>query len=148
MKSVHGETTYWTCRQKDSKKCSARATTILVVEEVFAKSLQVRFPSMWNVYERVLNDEPTTNNTIESWNAKWNNAHRANHNVARVVTGFKTEDALAQSKLQQQVAGTLTNPNPGRSDKRAMRLEQLKMAMSNYQRSNIKDYMFGLRNHV
>ena len=38
MKSVRGETTYWTCRQKDSKKCSARATTILVGEEVFVKS--------------------------------------------------------------------------------------------------------------
>ena len=103
-------------------------------------------PSMWNIFHRVMNDEPTTNNAIELWNAKWNNAHRANHNVARVIGGFKAEDALARTKFQQQVAGRLADPNPVSSDRRSARHEQLKVVMMNYQKNNVNEFMFGLRN--
>ena len=71
---------------------------------------------MWNIYDRILADEPTTNNAVESWNARWNNAHRANHNVLRVINGFKIEDSLARTKFQEQVAGRAVNPNPARTD--------------------------------
>ena len=83
-----------------------------------------RFPvAMWNIHERILSDEPTTNNAVESWNARWNNAHRANHNVLRVIKGFKTEDALARTKFQEHITGRANNPNPGRTDRRSGRLK-------------------------
>ena len=72
--------------------------------------------SMWNIYDRILADEPTTNIAVESWNARWNIAHRANHNVLRVINGFKIEDSLARTKFQEQVAGRAVNPNPARTD--------------------------------
>ena len=31
------------------------------------------FPiSMWNIVERTLSDQASTNNAVESWNARWN----------------------------------------------------------------------------
>ena len=78
-------------------------------------------------------------------NARWNNAHKANHNVLRVIKGFKTEDALARTKFQEHITGRANNPNPGRTDRRSGRLEGLKQALTNYQSNNIKEFMFGLR---
>ena len=104
--------------------------------------------SMWSIHSRIVGDEHTTNNGVESWNARWNNAHRANHNVLRVVSGFKCEDSLARTKFQEQVAGRTINPNSGRSDRRSARVEGLKTALANYSRLNIKEFLFGLRDDV
>ena len=52
--------------------------------------------SMWNIHARVMNGDPTTNNAVESWNARWNRSMGTNHNVGRVIKGFMNEDSLQQ----------------------------------------------------
>ena len=103
---------------------------------------------MWNIRERVLQDKQTTNNAVESWNARWNNSIGTNHNILSIITGFKNEDALARTKFQQVVAGRATNPNPARKDRRSGRLEMMKLAMGTFTRENMKEFMFMLREDI
>ena len=96
-------------------------------------------------YERFMRDEPTTDNSVEAWNGNWNATVGTNHNIFRIVNNFKLEDAFARTKFQQCVAGTYTDPNPGRKDRAQARLAEMKAAMANYKRAFITEYMFGLK---
>ena len=101
------------------------------------------FPiDMWNIRERVLNDFQTTNNAVESWNARWNNSLGTNHNIYCVINGFMNEDALARTKFQLAVAGRVTDPNPGRCTKRSQRMEFMKKSLQNYDSKNLKEFLF------
>ena len=98
----------------------------------------------WNVFQRIMNDEPTTNNSVESWNARWNGNLGTNHNVLRVVTAFKQEDALARTKFQQSLGGH-TNPNPKQTGRKELRLAEIKSMMQQYSKINIQEYLHKLR---
>ena len=43
MKSVRGIHTYWVCRESKEKNCGSRATTVVVGENIFVKSIQMSF---------------------------------------------------------------------------------------------------------
>ena len=108
-----------------------------------------RFPvTMWNIYTRIINQEPTTNNSVESWNARFNSSHRTNHNVLRIIRGFKAEDALARTKFQEEVVGKSTIHNPGRKNRISARYENLRLALTKYKKANIKEFMYGMRGDV
>ena len=70
------------------------------------------------------------------------------HNIWRIINGFKLEDSLARQKLQEEVAGRATDPNPSRTDRRSARHNSLKTAMENYDQTTCKEYMFGLRDDI
>ena len=74
----------------------------------------------------------------------WNNMIGTNHNLWRIINGFKKEDSLARTKLQEVVAGCYTDPNPSRSGRRSLRQEGLKISLQNYTRATCKELMFGL----
>ena len=102
----------------------------------------------WSSYERIMNGQPTTNNSVESWNGKWNKTHPDNHNVLRLITGFQKEDSFARTKFYEIVAGKYTDPNPGRTDMRERRKFQLAKALTGYNSANLKEFLFGLREDV
>ena len=90
---------------------------------------QATFPAaLWSTYSRILQDIPTTTNAVESWNAKWN-ASTSNSNILRVIGNFKLEDSLARTKFQELVSGRYVDPNPGRTNRRLAKLEELKRAL-------------------
>ena len=102
------------------------------------------FPAeTWNIHQRILNDQPTTNNSVEAWNFYWN--HTLGHNILWVITAFKHENSLARTKFQEQVEGQAINPNPGRTRHRLARLEEIKYSLQNYNPLNIKEFLYGLR---
>ena len=40
------------------------------------------FPAeTWNIHQRILNDQPTTNNSVEAWNSRWNHTLGTGHNI-------------------------------------------------------------------
>ena len=100
---------------------------------------------IWNIYQSILAQNNTTNNGVESWNGRWNNTIGTNHNLWRIINGFKKEDSLARTKLQEVVAGRYTDPNPSRSGRRSLRQEGLQISLQNYTRATCKEFMFGLR---
>ena len=58
---------------------------------------------MWSIY--ITNDCRTTNNAVESYNARWNQSIGTNFNLWNVIKEFKAEDSLARTKLQELVYG-------------------------------------------
>ena len=104
------------------------------------------FPAeTWNIHQRILNDQPTTNNSVEAWNSRWNHTLGTGHNILRVITAFKHENSLARTKFQEQVAGQAIDPNPGQTRHRLARLEEIKYSLQNYNPLNIKEFLYDLR---
>lgn len=100
-------------------------------------------PAIWSTHSNILQGNQTTTNAVESWNAKWNST-TTNHNILRIITNFKMEDSLARTKFQELVSGRFVDPNPGRTSRKQAKLEELKRAMLNYNRQNVKEFLYGL----
>ena len=104
--------------------------------------------SMWNVHARVINGDPTTNNAVESWNARWNRSMGTNHNVARVIKGFMNEDSLARAKFHEFVSGEKQSNNPSRDARKSYNHDNLVRALEQFDPENLKDFLYGMRNFV
>ena len=101
--------------------------------------------SIWNIHLNVMEERTTTNNAIESWNARWNQSIGTNYNIWRVINKFKTEDSLARTKLREAVSGRDIEPNPARKNRRTERLSGLKTALQRFDADNLKEFLFALR---
>lgn len=74
-----------------------------------------RFPySMWGVYDRVVNDLPRTNNSVEGWHNRFNRHVGCHHaNIWKIVDVLKQEDDLSRVELLHiQQGRNVANPNP------------------------------------
>ena len=74
-----------------------------------------RFPySMWGVYDRVLNNLPRTNNSVEGWHNRFNRHVGCHHaNIWKIVDVLKQEDDLSRVELLHiQQGRNVANPNP------------------------------------
>ena len=67
-------------------------------------------PELWSSFDDLLTDSPTTNNALESWNARWNSAKMSTSNFWSVVEGFQREDALAYQRYLSDISD-VQNPN-------------------------------------
>ena len=97
---------------------------------------------IWNTYQLILDGEPNTNNSVESWNACWNATLGTNHNILRVVNAFKNEDSLARTKFLETISGRAVDPNPARKKRKECRLAEMQATLANYSKDNLKEYMF------
>ena len=105
-----------------------------------------RFPiSMWNIHANIVENRPTTNNAVESFNARWNQSIGTNCNVWRVIEKFKTEDSLARAKLEELVTGRNNDSHPSRSNERKLRLDRIRGALTNFDPMYLKEFVFGMR---
>ena len=84
----------------------------------------------------------------ESWNGRWNNTVGSNHNIFRVISGFKNEDGLARINLQDLVSVRSPEVNPSRKERKTARFEALKRSLSNYNQATLDEFMHGLRDDV
>ena len=104
--------------------------------------------SMWNIHARVMNGDPTTNNAVESWNARWNRSMGTNHNIARVIKGFMNEDSLARAKFHEFVSGGQQSSNPSREARKSYNHDNLVRALEQFTPENLKDFLCEMRNFV
>ena len=66
--------------------------------------------SFWNVYERIRNDEPRTNNAVEGWHSSFNrNAGTPHPNIARFVELIKDVENSTNYMLRQLMQGKYVN---------------------------------------
>ena len=100
---------------------------------------------MWNLYDRIVSGKQCTNNSVESWNARWTRTIGTNHNLYRVINAFKKEDSLARQKFHEIISGHISEPNPSRKDRKTCQMRQLKEALIHYNKENLKEFMFGIR---
>ncbi len=75
--------------------------------------VQPRFPpTIWNVHEQTLNDDPRTNNIAESWNNKFRHLVGHKHpTIWNLIRGFQMEHAHAETIRVQFNVG---NPPPAK----------------------------------
>jgi len=81
-------------------------------------------PSLWSIYEDIIQDKPTTNNALESFNAQWNATKLPSDNFWTVIAGFRREDSLAHERYLKdlsEVQNPEVSPDEGRKRKIAWR---------------------------
>ena len=66
------------------------------------------------MYEATLEDGPTTNNTLESWNRTWNSLNGKNSNIWKVISNFVKQEAEARRMMLMEAADYDTHGNTGR----------------------------------
>ena len=58
---------------------------------------KVKFPiPLWNMYERVKEDKPRTNNCVESWDGTMSEDTKSHMTVNKVIEVFRTEQSNTQ----------------------------------------------------
>ena len=99
------------------------------------------FPfSMWNQWHCVMDDIPTTNNAVESFNRSWNLSSNRKPNLWQTIDAFKREDSLANQKLTELLSGDYVDPNPGRKLQSEARIEKIKNIMLSYNKDDLETY--------
>ena len=70
----------------------------------------------WSQYQSILDDSPSTNNSIESFNKTWNSVTGPNSSLWKVINQFNKEDADALRALAANTIGQDIHQNSGRKD--------------------------------
>ena len=97
-----------------------------------------RFPvQMWDT---IREGQPTTNNSVESFNRSWNLSTGAKPSIWKVIRGFKREINTAAKKRTEILQGTYVEPNPGRKKQTARLQQRRKKAMSSYNNKKLQSY--------
>ena len=96
---------------------------------------------LWNKYQAVLDEDPTTTNSSEGYNNAIQLSIPHNANVFSIIKQFITEDSLVEIKLRDAAIGS--DPEAGRSRKKDwfQRQQDLKHLVNNYENLSIKYYM-------
>ena len=86
---------------------------------------------LWNKYQAVLDEDPTTTNSSEGYNNAIQLSIPRNANVFSIIKQFITEDSLVEIKLRDAAIGS--DPEEGRSRKKDwfQRQEDLKHLVGN-----------------
>jgi len=71
-------------------------------------------PQMWSMWDVCLENKPTTNNAVESFNRSWNLSVGSSPSVWKVIRSIKQEICLADKKTVELMNGQHRNTNPGR----------------------------------
>ena len=60
---------------------------------------------MWNLYERVLNGDPRTNNNVESWHSQIQLDVNSNLTLNKLINLFRNEQGNTETKIVQILSG-------------------------------------------
>ena len=105
-----------------------------------------RFPlTMWNKYDVVLNDDPTTSNAAEGYNHALGISVPRNASIWTVIETLRTEESSFLRKLHDSVLGA-ANPDAGKSRtyRRQQRRVDIKNIVKNYGKLSKKQYIYDL----
>ena len=105
-----------------------------------------RFPlTMWNKYDQVLNDDPTTSNAAEGYNHALGISVPRNASIWTVIETLRTEESSFLRKLHESVLGA-ANPDAGKSRtyRRQQRRVDIKNIVKNYGKLSKKQYIYDL----
>ncbi|RMZ96587.1 hypothetical protein BpHYR1_017597 [Brachionus plicatilis] len=98
---------------------------------------------LWNLFERVKNNIPRTNNDVESWHSRLKYDARQNLTVAKVVELFRLEQSYMESGLVSLFNGDVIKKTKKRQVEKN---EKLKRIISNYDSNTLKLHLDGLAN--
>ena len=99
-----------------------------------------QFPvSMWNVYDRVQDDLPRTNNAVEGWHRAFQALVGSHHaNFWKFIGCLQKEEVLTHAKLVQMENG---HPNPQPRRKYKDLNNRISVIVENYDPQNVIHYL-------
>ena len=106
-----------------------------------------RYPiAVWNVHDRVENDLPRTNNSVEGWNRKMQTAVSGHHpNIWRFLGILKREQNINNAHMDQLLGGH--EPPPQRKKYRDCNTRIVTIARDFYQRDALQ-YLRGVAHNI
>ena len=60
---------------------------------------------LWKIYDCIKNGLPSTDNSVEAYNANWNMSCTRKPNLWQTITGFQREDAMSAQKAFETELG-------------------------------------------
>ena len=94
----------------------------------------------WSQYEPILEDGPSTNNVLESWNRTWNMI-ASKYNLWKIIQHLKKQDAEARRVLLSNTVGQDLHNNPGRKEFFVESRERLKRVVSQWAQIPESDFV-------
>ena len=101
---------------------------------------------MWNMYSRVLDDLPKTNNSVEAWHRGFETEVGAHHpNIWRFIKCLQKEQSFNEVRIEQYVAGIEPESPRKRYRDSAKRLKSL---VQTFNQDDIIDYIRGIAHNL
>ena len=101
---------------------------------------------IWNMYSRVLDNLPKTNNSVEGWHRRFETEVGAHHpNIWRFIKCLQKEQAYNEVQIEQYVAGVEPEPPRKRYLDAAKRIKRLVEA---FDPDNIVEYIRGIAHNL
>ena len=85
------------------------------------------------MYNRTKNGLPSTNNSVEAYNANWNMTCTRKPNLWQTITGFQREDAMSAQKAFENRTGVPSGKNPKRDSQGEQKIATIRHLMENFE---------------
>ena len=92
---------------------------------------------IWNCYSRILNDEETTNNSLEAWHQQFEFDVGKHPTINKLIEQFRLEQQNTELLIVQLNSGDIYNKRKKNRDSAAV----LKKIVSKYNKDNLLDYI-------
>ncbi|RNA28322.1 hypothetical protein BpHYR1_050884, partial [Brachionus plicatilis] len=101
-----------------------------------------RFPiAYWNLYERVKEDLPRTNNNIESWHSRIKPDARNNLTLSKVIELFRLEQSNMESYYALLSTGEILSSTRTKQNKKN---QKIKLMVEQYTQNKIGMFLDGM----
>jgi hypothetical protein len=108
------------------------------INYVGTKKKKARFPfATWNLFVRVLNELPRTNNTVESWHSAFTSHEKKDLTINLLVEKIRKE----QSKTEIYITLMNTGQNFEREEKQVNLDKLIYYLVSSYKKADCMDYL-------
>jgi hypothetical protein len=105
-------------------------------------------PSLWNHYTSVKEDEPQTNNMLESHNRTWNSLVGYKPNVWVIQELFIKQDAEARRNYLSNAVGQDMHTNTGRKQRSLHSCGRVKFVVDAFESMSRSDYISTLAHNI
>lgn len=102
-------------------------------------------PALWNVRDRVLQDQPRTTNACEAYNRRLGAIFAKHTGVTGFLTNYKKECQRIEGLVERKIAG---NPGPLRKKADRERDQRIKAVTQDYGNRTIDDYLRGIAHNL
>lgn len=101
-------------------------------------------PDIWNLYRRILDNDITTNNSLEAFNRTFNGSACRKSNVWQTVTSFQREDRLFKQRVSEMSRGIFLDQNPGKKRRSLEKHNFVKNIVLKYEDMLLEEYFHSL----
>ncbi|KAL3854324.1 hypothetical protein ACJMK2_013598 [Sinanodonta woodiana] len=102
---------------------------------------------MWNVHDRVNENLPRTNNSVEAWHRAFQQTADCHHpSIFKLINHFRLEQDHVEIKMERHLSGVI---QPQASKNKYVQLNRrLQALLPTYDNANVIVYLRGIANNL